>query len=48
MPCNFQYSDNRWKIRQRAEQQVAKKFPNLIVGSTGWWRAVANRFKRML
>ena len=29
-----------------AEQQVSKKFPTLIRGSSGWHRAVSYRFSR--
>lgn len=32
--------------RRRAAQQVRAKFPNLIEGSSGWHRALANRLKR--
>jgi len=30
-----------------ARQQVKAKFPNLPEGSSGWYRAVANRIKRL-
>ena len=32
--------------RKRAEAEVLAKFPGIVVGSSGWYRAVANRKKR--
>ncbi len=42
----FGYSDNRnyWEM---AKQQVRAKFPDLREGTSGWHRAVENRFRRL-
>ncbi len=48
MPCNFEYSDgDLWKVMNLAEEQVRKKFPSLVKGTPGWYRAVENRFRRL-
>lgn len=41
--CDYSSS----KTRQIAIQQVKAKFPDLATGSSGWYRAVDNRFKRL-
>ena len=46
MPCQGYSSGNR-NLRRLAEQQVADKFPDLPRGTDGWYRAVANRHKRL-
>lgn len=33
--------------RKQAEAQVRAKFPSIIEGSTGWYRALANRLRRI-
>ena len=38
---------DRGRIRREAERQVLAKFPGIIVGSSGWHRAVNNRFDRL-
>ena len=46
---SFCYSDDplrKQRARQLAIQQVQDKFPHLPVNSSGWLRAVENRFKR--
>lgn len=49
MPTRFDYSyTNRSDLHREAERQVLKKFPNIIVGSSGWYRAVRSRFARLL
>lgn len=49
MPSNY-CGDKSYiaKARQLAERQVAEKFPDLPKGSGGWYRAVQNRFKRIV
>lgn len=47
MPCHGYDSSNRNRLRKLAEQQVAEKFPDLPKGTDGWYRAVANRHKRL-
>jgi hypothetical protein len=34
-------------LREEARRQVRAKFPGLIEGSSGWTRAVTNRFNRL-
>lgn len=34
--------------RQQAETEVLRKFPKIMIGSAGWYRAVANRRDRIL
>lgn len=36
------------RARQQAELEVLRKFPKIIIGSSGWYRAVANRRDRIL
>lgn len=41
--------ESTWSVMQRrkiAEAAVREKFPNIIEGSSGWTRAVANRLRR--
>ena len=41
--------ESMWSVHQRrkiAEAAVRAKFPNIIEGSSGWTRAVANRYRR--
>lgn len=38
----------REHCRRLAEAQVAAKFPNLPKDSSGWARAVQNRYRRIL
>jgi hypothetical protein len=49
MPTKFDYDYNlrRCELRKLAERQVAEKFPNLLHGSSGWYRAVENRRRRL-
>lgn len=48
MPTMFTYEyRDLSKQRREAEKQVRAKFPALIEGSSGWDRAVQNRFKRL-
>ncbi len=42
--CEHVDHSARWR---EAERQVRAKFPSLIAGSSGWHRAVENRFKRL-
>lgn len=45
-PMDFGYRNDS-KRRKEAERQVRAKFPDLMEGSSGWCRAVANRMKRV-
>lgn len=47
MPGSFGYSNNNFRAMDIAKRQVRTKFPNLQEGSSGWYRAVENRFKRI-
>lgn len=48
MPTMFTYGERDQSKRWReAEKQVRAKFPTLIEGSSGWGRAVRNRFDRL-
>lgn len=48
MGALFHYGcENRSRQKREAERQVRAKFPDLIEGSSGWHRAVANRFSRI-
>lgn len=40
-------SRTRLERRRKAEKQVKAKFPNIIEGSSGWYRAVESRLKRV-
>lgn len=44
--CN-EYDAGKARRRKLAEEQVRAKFPNIIEGSSGWMRAVANRMRRV-
>jgi hypothetical protein len=48
MPC-FSESDVRVKMRRliEAKRRVRCKFPKLIEGSSGWFRAVAHQMKKV-
>ncbi len=35
------------KLRLQAIAEVQAKFPDLPKDSSGWWRAVENRYKRL-
>lgn len=48
MPGMYTNSKARQVARAKAEQQVREKFPNLLEGSSGWCRAVNNRYSRLL
>lgn len=41
--CTRDYS----KIKRQAIEEVKAKFPDLQKDSSGWYRAVENRFKRL-
>ena len=49
MPINLDQwgCPNRSAQIREAERQVLAKFPDIIVGSSGWHRAVANRIRRI-
>ncbi|MEY2654421.1 MAG: hypothetical protein RLZZ524_1449 [Pseudomonadota bacterium] len=49
MPCfgGYDYGRSRNAHRHLAHQQVLAKFPGIIVGSSGYARAIANRMRRM-
>lgn len=49
MPCDGTYADEAWKtkVRQLAVQQVRAKFPGINEKSSGFYRAVENRIKRI-
>ena len=47
MPVYGTYRSNTPSLRQLAIQQVSEKFPDLPKESSGWYRAVENRFKRL-
>lgn len=47
MPTCGYDSGDRGALRRLAIQQVAEKFPDLPKDSSGWYRAVANRYKRL-
>lgn len=36
------------RARRLAESQVRAKFPDLAAGSSGWYRAVENRYRRII
>lgn len=40
------YERNDAERRKRAEREVLAKFPNIIRGSSGWYRAMDNRLRR--
>ena len=40
------YARRCWVLAE-AKRQVREKFPNLAEGSTGWFRAVENRRRRI-
>lgn len=49
MPGNTDWCEYPHELvahRKRAEAAVRTKFPNLIEGSSGWHRALANRLQR--
>lgn len=50
MPTNYagDYSKVRQEARKLAIIQVRAKFPSIIEGSSGWHRAVENRYLRIL
>lgn len=47
--CRMQAADTlrRQALRKQAEREVLAKFPAIIVGSTGWHRAVEARWRRL-
>lgn len=47
MPCWGYDNPNRQRRWDEARRQVRAKFPSLIEGSSGWDRAVRNRFDRL-
>ena len=48
MPSSYCGSNNHAAIRKLAEKQVKEKFPDLQRESSGWYRAVDNRYRRLL
>lgn len=48
MACRMSAEHSRRMQAQRkaAEAYVLAKFPKIIVGSSGWWRAVEARMKK--
>jgi|694.fasta_scaffold00571_7 hypothetical protein len=42
----FGYS-NGTNLRELARRQVRAKFPDLREGTSGWYRAVENRYRRL-
>lgn len=44
--CYIESLADKAARRKRAEAKVRAKFPNIIEGSSGWHRALANRLRR--
>jgi hypothetical protein len=38
--------DIQVELRKAAEEKIRRKFPNLIEGSSGWWRAMNSYYYR--
>lgn len=48
MPVNGMYGvPPSWKVLAEAKRQVRAKFPDIVEGSSGWYRALTNRLKRI-
>lgn len=48
MSCDDRgYYYGNCKLLEKAKQQVRLKFPDLMEGSSGWYRAVENRRLRI-
>ena len=47
MPSNYCSEYDKSKHWKEARRQVRAKFPTLLEGSSGWNRAVQNRFNRI-
>jgi len=48
MPIEFSYSGprERYERRNRAKAAVRAKYPNIIEGSSGWFRALNNQLRK--